>query len=711
MPAVASRAKIDPLKAFMAGAYISGSRQPIPLLSTSFDVTAEGGLALVVTKRRFKNSEEESIEATITFPVPVHATLFALEARVDGRVLKARAQRRDQARNTYEGAIEEGKSAVLHEEVLRGVHMLSVGHIPPGGEIEIVTSWAMTLSIVENRGRLRIPLTVGDIYGRSGLSDADDLAYGGPNQTAELTVRSSDGAVALKGHRLKEGCARVPLNAPIDLEITGWSPRDLHGQAADGREVVLRVEPQVVKADALSVALLIDHSGSMGEVCTAARRRRTKHQAVVEGLIAFAKRLADNDVVDLWEFDSSLAHIGSTVDVPRHPRIKPGAPLSSSEKCTALIDLLSAPSGGTEIGGALSGVIKGSKARDVLLLTDGKSFALDVQMLAQAGRRITVVLVGEDSLEANVGHLAALTGGDIFVAADADVHAVLITALDTLRRRREVPTRVKGMLRQVTTSRANAVVSAEWRKKAERNAGTAMGRAVAAVAASIALPALTPKAATALAEAEGLVTHVTSLVLVDEEGVVQEGLPATRKIALPEPDSLQLSQLFSINVTARSPAIRSAPIGGRGSAAVSWKAFRSRKIPAGFGLDLLQPNAAVLEEDLMDVPLPALPDLALVARQLDWVSSPNKWIAGDLSELEPAAAAIIERAAATLGVIALARRMKIDPVVLLIGLLARSQEAINRTAARVAKAILGKRQVSEVERVSAQLGLEAGNCG
>jgi sugar phosphate isomerase/epimerase len=82
-------------------------------------------------------------------------------------------------------------------------------------------------------------------------------------------------------------------------------------------------------------------------------------------------------------------------------------------------------------------------------------------------------------------------------------------------------------------------------------------------------------------------------------------------------------------------------------------------------------------------------------------------ISGDLSGLEPAAAAIIERAAATRGVIALARRMKIDPVVLLIGLLARSQEAINRTAARVAKAILGKRQVSEVEQISAQLGLEA----
>ena len=74
---------------------------------------------------------------------------------------------------------------------------------------------------------------------------------------------------------------------------------------------------------------------------------------------------------------------------------------------------LSGPAGGTEIGTALAGVTALSQAQDVLLVTDGKSHALDVQALARTGRRFSVVLVGEDSLEANVGHLAALTGGQI----------------------------------------------------------------------------------------------------------------------------------------------------------------------------------------------------------------------------------------------------------------------------------------------------------
>jgi hypothetical protein len=70
----------------------------------------------------------------------------------------------------------------------------------------------MTLTNLNGRGYMRIPLTVGDIYGRSGLPDSDDLSYGGPVQTAELTVQCRDGQVILLGGRLDNGRAQVPLN-------------------------------------------------------------------------------------------------------------------------------------------------------------------------------------------------------------------------------------------------------------------------------------------------------------------------------------------------------------------------------------------------------------------------------------------------------------------------------------------------------------------
>ena len=70
---------------------------------------------------------------------------------------------------------------------------------------------------------------------------------------------------------------------------------------------------------------------------------------------------------------------------------------SGSGKSTLMHILagLDPPTGGTEIGGALGCVVAGSNAPDILLLTDGKSHALNVQSLARSGRRFSVVLIGD----------------------------------------------------------------------------------------------------------------------------------------------------------------------------------------------------------------------------------------------------------------------------------------------------------------------------
>ena len=187
---------------------------PLPLVATTFNVVLDAGLAIVTTTRRFRNTEEASIEATITFPVPVHATLFALKARIGDRVLDAHAKRKDAARMDYEGALERGKTAVLHEEVLRGVHMLSVGHVVPGAEIEVQSSFAVALTNLNGRGALRIPLTVGDIYGRSGLPDSDDLAHGGTLPLADLAVQCPGGS-AVAGREHDQLALIEPLATPL----------------------------------------------------------------------------------------------------------------------------------------------------------------------------------------------------------------------------------------------------------------------------------------------------------------------------------------------------------------------------------------------------------------------------------------------------------------------------------------------------------------
>ena len=61
---------VDPLAAFMRGHLSNEERWPVPLVSTSFDVSIEAGLAVVETRRVFSNTEDHAIEAALSFPVP-----------------------------------------------------------------------------------------------------------------------------------------------------------------------------------------------------------------------------------------------------------------------------------------------------------------------------------------------------------------------------------------------------------------------------------------------------------------------------------------------------------------------------------------------------------------------------------------------------------------------------------------------------------------
>src|SRR5262245_1941832 len=129
---------INPLNKFKEGvrAKFKDVEKPVPLTATDIEVRIEGGIAVVTTERTFRNIEDQDIEATMTFPVPTDAALFSLSAVIEGRKLEAQCQVKSKARDTYENAIGGGKSAILHEELLKGVHMLSVGRIRPGAEVK-----------------------------------------------------------------------------------------------------------------------------------------------------------------------------------------------------------------------------------------------------------------------------------------------------------------------------------------------------------------------------------------------------------------------------------------------------------------------------------------------------------------------------------------------------------------------------------------------
>ena len=79
---------------------------------------------------------------------------------------------------------------------------------------------------------------------------------------------------------------------------------------------------------------------------------------------------------------------------------------------------------------------------------------------------------------------------------------------------------------------------------------------MAAFATSLASASAEESIARRMAVAEGLVTHLTSLVLVDRDDVHNEGLPTTRKIDLPAPRTLMPARAAGPEAQALFPASR-----------------------------------------------------------------------------------------------------------------------------------------------------------
>ena len=675
--AAAPTPMFDPVAALVERKRSDQGAEPAVLVDMDIAVTIRGALALVETTRIFENREELPVEALLSIPVPVHAAFFGLTAKIGGRHLRATALLREAARQEYEDAIDEGNAAVLHEELIRGVHLLSVGNLGAGVRAEVATRWAMPLRFQADRGHLRIPLTVGDVYGISGLPDSDDLVHGGSAPDARLRLRHDARGITLAGGLLVPHAddslqAKIPANAPVDILVEGWSNTDLRGRTQDGRGVSLSIEPGPDGTEDLDVVVLVDHSGSMSSYCEGASGTMlSTHAALVNALHSMPEWLRSGDRVALWEFDDSCEPVGN--GLPAEPRA-----------FARLVSKLSPPAGGTEIGNALNRV-HSVEVRDVLLITDGMSYSLDVQAHALRGRRIFVVLVGEDSLEANVGHLAALTGGDLQFSFGADVAQALEECVRGLRSLHipDGPFEVgeSGLPLRLVTARGNASIEGRWSKNASDTERGAFSSAVAAYAASLAVARSREDDAARIAVAEGLVTHLTSLVLVDVEGERQEGMPITQKVKLPTPRTGVHYGPADVSMAPLSSAMRA-----------------SAPPPMGAALYCKPPLQELdsLDSAPSSIPAAAL-DLSAICQQIDWDAEAPDLAKGSLMRTAPHIAKAIRKLSRDPFLNSNAEAFGIDSLHLAIALLAHLASKESRPASRALRRLLGSVELRAFE--------------
>ena len=498
--------------------FANGERIPMPLIATDVHVQVLAGAALVTTMRRFRNAEQVPIEAIMTFPVGFDAVATGLAATINGRRMVGVAQEKAEARETYEAALDERRMSVLHEEALRGIHILSVGALPSGAEVCVELEQVVPLTEVSGKQFLRLPMTAGQLYGNSPLLPADDLVTAASDShEATLQVTVELGHVYLDGAMLPQGeQVGIPLNRSLEMVIEGGSFGLLTGRAADGRAVSLSFRPTHGHDASLDLHVLVDRSGSTQS--HVGRAEVSIWQAIRDGLSDVLRVIRPSDQISLWQFDSACQFLGT----------------ARGEACAKLTNKLQLPQGGTELAVAVHAAIA-AEAKDILVLTDGQTWAHIVEDLKSEAVRISAILVGSGSLDANVGHLCALTGGQVFYAPDQDVSSPLKSALEALRTPGDAS---KGQMGEtgpehVVALRGGITIEANWTADQNLN-GPFSADAVGRFAAALAIPILGAEQTQAWACAHGLCTHATSLILVDEVSQPTEGFSQMRKVPMME---------------------------------------------------------------------------------------------------------------------------------------------------------------------------------
>jgi hypothetical protein len=266
--------------------------------------------------------------------------------------------------------------------------------------------------------------------------------------------------------------------------------------------------------------------------------------------------------------------------------------------------------------------------------------------------------VGDASLDAMIGHLAASTGGQVFAAAGDNVAPAILAALNAMRRG-TVPLDCKvhkGVPVGLETMRSGISIEAKWSGRKSNRACDAVGR----FAAGLALPALDEVAARALAVAHGLSSHLTSLVLVDEASEPTNALPVTRKIPLSAP----------VNVPAPAFLARSA----------------GRFLELNQELPDMPARLGANNDWSLTAKAPPTVALPAPSQDVDWDTLADALIRLDHDAWPKELVEYVARMSERKEIKSLARRIKLNPEAVVVLLLAVRGAPGNRGAARVARA-------------------------
>ena len=144
---------------------VAADRRELPLTGTSLRAEAGGGVARTVVEQRFTNPYAEALAVTYSLPLPADGAVVGFGFRIGERRIAGEVAKRADARERYERALMEGKSAALLEQERSSLFTQEIGNLPPGETIvaEVVVDQPLRW-IDEGAWEWRFPTVVAPRY-------------------------------------------------------------------------------------------------------------------------------------------------------------------------------------------------------------------------------------------------------------------------------------------------------------------------------------------------------------------------------------------------------------------------------------------------------------------------------------------------------------------------------------------------------------------
>jgi len=144
----------------------------LPLKATSAEVNIAGVIADVLVVQEYANEGKSPIEAIYVFPASTRAAVYSMKMTIGKRTIEAKITERAKARQDYEAARQQGKSASLLEQQRPNVFQMNVANIMPGDRIKVELRYTEMLVPENGIYEFVYPTVVGPRYSNKSATSA-----------------------------------------------------------------------------------------------------------------------------------------------------------------------------------------------------------------------------------------------------------------------------------------------------------------------------------------------------------------------------------------------------------------------------------------------------------------------------------------------------------------------------------------------------------